>query len=478
MDFSPRIAPSGQVNRIKRNNQRNQAANRQQKQALINAYLQKNRQRPAAASTPQAQTQPTDKTPLQAKRRENKRLEKRLKAAQQKQQDQLTALTKLKAENQRLRQQLVQRDQQLAAQAQQTTAQAARLQALRQELATDQRRYSVLPAYLALGSAILTQQEQRTKHFQAARANLYAEKRDWEQKRAAYKVYSKAQSALSKKEQTLRQVREERNRLRLDRDTLAERLRAAHLEVQRAHQDRLTVGDLSADRLQDWVNRLLAMQQDQDLRWLPAAATTYKRQRLQAILTDTSQETFGYFIQVNTHYVFKTLDGQTYRQYRWSAGPRTDVVYRGQPQDDHIVLTAVYTDVDPVDLTNANTQRLHRKPQPDHFAHQLPADAKQVLAGKRIMLVTWQNTQNLNRGLRAFGAEPLFVNNKEKAIPWIKARADSGNTDLTILMSEGLSHAVLETFDKQVIKARNDIVLVYHQRPEAILRLCYDHFKN
>lgn len=165
--------------------------------------------------------------------------------------------------------------------------------------------------------------------------------------------------------------------------------------------------------------------------------------------------------------------------YRYEFGrPRTDVVYQAVRIGDQIHISKVYQDVDPQVLQTVQTAQRHQRHQPEHFASWLPADAETVLAQKKVMLVTWHDTRILSRALRYFGAQPVIVNNREKAIPWIKARAESRKIDFSVLMSEGLSHAVLETFGKQVIKERADIALVYHQRPEEIVRLCYDYFKN
>lgn len=216
--------------------------------------------------------------------------------------------------------------------------------------------------------------------------------------------------------------------------------------------------------------------------WLPAAHWRYHHVLLEDVLINTGNRIFGCFIPHHGGYYFQVVNGRAHQKYRrLGAAKRTltkNAVYAGIIDGDRVLVTTIFHDITPLQLRSHHELQLHRRRARSNYQALLPADAEIKLTGKKILIVTWQRTQRLNQMLRAFGVEPLIVNNHEKSINWIATTAVSNQIDFTLLLSEGLSHSMLSTLGKETIKTRRDIELVYNESPEELLRRCYRFFSQ
>ncbi|WP_203641844.1 hypothetical protein [Levilactobacillus andaensis] len=348
-----------------------------------------------------------------------------------------------------------------------------RNQTLQADAATSQRQLNYVRTYLLQAANLLHTAETRLQAIRQLRQQPHPQPLSREQRKqlAQLPVERARANASEKKQHVLK------NQVATLNQTLS-----AHQET--IHELNRKIDFLRNDSSQNLKYRLDALLNPNDfhqIRWLPDFAERYRQLRLDELVIRQRTQTYGYFIKVNTHFAFKTIDDQVLSNYdlAYGAEPRLDVIYAGVLTGNQgVLLTQMYREVTPHDLTRDKLRRLHQRSHPMNFTNWLPADGKTILAGKKILIVTWQQTQTLNQALRTFGVSPIIVNNHEKSIPWITQQATGQQTDLTFLMSEGLSHAVLETLTKSQINSRPDIRLVYHQSPADIVNQAYQYFKD
>ena len=216
--------------------------------------------------------------------------------------------------------------------------------------------------------------------------------------------------------------------------------------------------------------------------WLPAAYHRYQKVMLEDVLVNDGNRSFGYFIKLKSGFYFQVLNGAAYRSYRQMGAAKraltVNAVYAGKVDGDTVLLTDIFMSITPQQLRSEHELQLHRKHTSTDYRRLLPGDAVTKLAGKRIVVVTWQRTQTLNQILHAFGVIPMIVNDHEKSAGWIATEVLSKKTDFSLLLSEGLSHHMLETIGKDNIKARKNIELVYNESPEELLKRCYRYFST
>lgn len=262
---------------------------------------------------------------------------------------------------------------------------------------------------------------------------------------------------------------------------LKQEIAANQASISRLHQKIDFLHSDSPQHLEARLKVFLTPENFQQIPWLPEFAKRYHQLRLESLTIRHEKQTYGYFIKINNHLAFKTIDDRILPNYDLDQGtePRLDVIYAGiLTGNQSVLLTQTYDEVTPRDLNRDKMRRLHQRSHPMHFTGWLPDDGKTLLTDKRILIVTWQQTQTLNQAFRFFGATPTIVNNREKSISWITQQATGQQIDLTFLMSEGLSHAVLETLTKSQIKSRPNIRLVYRQSPADIVNQAYQYFKE
>jgi len=230
------------------------------------------------------------------------------------------------------------------------------------------------------------------------------------------------------------------------------------------------------------VMRELTVERIETVKWLPSAYHRYQEILLEDVMVNDGNRIFGYFVRHRSGYYFQIVNGQAYRQYRCvgSAKERLSVnaIYAGKVDGNRVLITTVFRDVTPSQLRLQHELRLHRRHARKDYRALLPKDAVAKLTGKKVLVVTWQRTQQLNQMFRSFGMNPIIVNDQERSITWITTAALSKKIDFTLLLSEGLSHSLLATVGKTQIKARHDLELVYNESPEELLRRCYRFFSQ
>ncbi|MFC6261109.1 GumC domain-containing protein [Levilactobacillus fujinensis] len=389
-------------------------------------------------------------------------LREKLRTTQQSQQQ-------LKKANRRLTQQ----NQALSQENTDITQQNQRLQIA---AATSQRQLNYVQTYLIQAGNLLHTAETRLQTIQQLRQQPHLQPLSHKQrKKLAQLPAEKARANAAEKHQHV--LKNKVASLNQDLTASRETIRELNRQIDFLRNE-------SPQNLKYHLDALLNAKDFQQIRWLPDFAKRYRQLRLNELVIRQENQTYGYFIKVNTHVAFKTIDDQIFSNYDLDYGsePRLDVIYAGiLTGNKGVLLTQMYREVTPHDLTRDKLRRLHQHTQrahPMHFTSWLPVDGKAILNGKRILIVTWQQTQTLNQAFHSFGASPTIVNNHEKSISWITQQAIGQQTDLTFLMSEGLSHAVLKTLTKGEINSRPDIRLVYHQSPADIINQAYQYFKN
>ncbi|WP_143462830.1 hypothetical protein [Levilactobacillus enshiensis] len=441
------------------------------KSELLERYRQLEQQRPALVLTNSAE-HPTTNDPLKSELRRLRRqvkhdrirnqvaeLREKLRIAQQSQRHLKKENQALREENQTLHRKNIDITQ--------------RYQAKQLDAAMTQRQINYVQAYFAQAGFLLQAAENRLETARRLQHSAPPLQKIHNQRKQLRKL------TLTKKQLLVAQKRERALKVKVTR--LKQELTASHATVDKLTQKLSLLRSDAPQYLEAGLKAFLTPENFQQVPWLPDFAKRYRQLRLDNLIIRHEKQTYGYFVKVNDHLAFKTIDDQILANYHLNqlAEPRLDVIYAGVlTGNQSILLTQTYAEVTPHDLHRDKLRRLHQRAQPRHFTNWLPADGKAILTGKRILIVTWQQTQTLNQALRFFGVTPVIVNNREKSIPWIIQQATGQRTDLTFLMSEGLSHAVLETLTKSQLHSRPNIHLVYRQSPADIVNQAYQHFKT
>ncbi|MFC6182019.1 hypothetical protein [Lactiplantibacillus daowaiensis] len=445
----------------------------QAKQALIQRYQQTHVNTAAPVKSPVA-PQPTDQVALKRQIRQLKH-----KMAQQSRQQQQKVQV-LQADLQAMTtkvQRLTQQNQQLGQQVTTLTATLEAAQLDHQQLTKRLQRQTALVTtvyqYATLGRLLTERAEQR---YQAA--DRLAQQRP---KPAKQKQLSKEQQRqLSQYPGLVNRLKRVDKALALSQEynqILSRRQKSLKSQLQKSQ-----LNGIANRQLSQRIYQLMTPANVHLLQWLPQAAARYQTMVFDNLVVGNGQQVFGYFKRVNEHWNFITINGQAYRNYRFSDGhhsqPNSQVVYAATITGQQVQLLKVYEHVQPQELRQHHQLQLHRRRQRHDFKALLPVDATQLLMAKRVLIVTWQRTQTLSQALQSFGIQPVIVNTKEKSVPWITQQALSKRIDFTLLLSEGLSHSLLASIDKVAIKQRPDIELVYNESPEELLQRCYRFFSQ
>ncbi|AKP65598.1 hypothetical protein [Levilactobacillus koreensis] len=313
------------------------------KTELLERYQRREQQRPKVVQT----TTDDQSAAASALKSEVRRLRRQLKQAQANNR-QLDLREQLRVAQQSQRQ-LKKENQALVQQVNSLSQENASLtqnnRVLHEDAATSQRQLSYVQLYLLQAGNLLHTAETRLQSIRQLRQQPRPQPLSREQrKQLAQLPAEKARANSAEKRQHV---------LANKAATLDQSLAASHETIRELNRKIDFLRNESPQNLRYRLDALLNANDFHQIRWLPDFADRYRQLRLNELVIRQKTQTYGYFIKVNTHVAFKTIDDQVLSNFElaYGAEPRLDVVYAGVLTGNKgVLLTQMYREVTPARL--------------------------------------------------------------------------------------------------------------------------------
>lgn len=277
---------AGQVKHIKETQKQTAKSGKAKKQALIDAYLQKQKSQAAKRTTPAKAAQMHDveralKTQLKAKRQENRRLTKRIQQLEKRLAQRSTEKTALKQTVHRVMKTAEEQTQTVRCQKEEIGQLRAEIGDLQRQQQAQRRSLAIFPQVIAFNAGLIQRQRDLIKQNQWVLHEYRDEKHDWEAKHRIYKQYTAVQKSLDKRLHTAHLDHQTILALRVEVGNLKFELKTARADIAKVKAARYTTGDMNPQALRYWVERLIRAGQLLKLDWLPRFTEQYRIAQIQ-----------------------------------------------------------------------------------------------------------------------------------------------------------------------------------------------------
>ncbi|KRK86443.1 hypothetical protein FD17_GL002053 [Lentilactobacillus sunkii DSM 19904] len=206
-------------------------------------------------------------------------------------------------------------------------------------------------------------------------------------------------------------------------------------------------------------------------------------------LMKDNQELYGYIHIEGDQLSFIALDGSVFPDPS-VIGDKFELqegeVYRGNYNlgTDKFVINKHYVAANYYRDTASNQihgKKMSGKISANGFINQFIADhpdAKDILAGKNIEIVSWFKQVSYKRAFQPFGVNIDILDPNEKSGGLIYQRIENVDTDFAFILLEGSHHVNSQIYKDRPAANPDKIRILENASPRELLQMSYDHFKS
>ncbi|MFD1126039.1 hypothetical protein ACFQ22_11820 [Lentilactobacillus raoultii] len=203
-----------------------------------------------------------------------------------------------------------------------------------------------------------------------------------------------------------------------------------------------------------------------------------------------NQQLYGYLKTIEDQEAFVSLDGSVFPnpQVKDEKFPLVENdVYRGNyiAATDQFIINKRYAALSASQIAAGDlptyqhhkTRELSKDAFLARFVEEYP-DAKRILAGKNVKVVTWFKQISYKRLFQPFDVNLEVLDPSERSGDYIYQKIENLDTDLAFILIEGSHHVNSRIYKDRPAAHPEKIRVLNNASPKELLQMAYDHFKS